>query len=572
MALFSVLFSYGCISAQQLDLSVDKDSIGLNETITVTVTGEIKDVSAFAELPETDGFVLAGRTENYSYNGNNGKIKLSQSFTLQPLKTGKFSIGPAWAQSGSKRFFSNKVWVTVEGGEASSSSSKAVFLKCEPNKKKVLLGEQVTLTLRLYRRADVNVSQGSDRPYAKAFNGFWYNAGPVDEIYDDTTVTINGTRYIGETIYREFVFPNSTGTLKIPSYEYSCSVKQNPYPTGDALIDDMMGIDTPVELHSTEVPLEVSALPDENRPTDFSGDVGQYSLAATINQTDVKANEAVKLTVTISGKGNVSFIQLPAQKFPDGIESYPQSATDSTDVNASGLEGNKTFTITLIPKKEGKYTIPGITFSYFDPDKKEFVSLHTAEFKLNVAPGDVQNNVSENNLPGGFLTETKTGFTFYKFLKILFSLGLFSIVLVLFLKRRKRIKLEEKNKQLKKEAEENENRKTRADAIKNLPSNAMMPLLERFTVSGNYVAAISKLYVELQNACSKKCELLPEESSVHQIKYRLKVKKYSEEFIDETIQLLEELSQLRYTPSQLNHGLLVEKIQKTRSTLIEMGF
>ncbi len=561
LSAFSFLL-IGCsfVSAQQLVLTIDRDSIGFNQTATITLSGEAKDISSFAELPETDGVVVIGRSSNYSFNGNNGKIKLNQTFTLQPIKTGTFSIGPAWVQTGSKRIFSNKVSLTVSGG-AAASPSNTVFLRCEPDKKNALLGEQIVLSIRLYHRVDVRLS--SERPYAKTFNGFWYHSGPMDQTYKDTVITLNGLKYVGETLYKEFVFPNATGKLKIPSYEYSCSVKQNPFPTGDNLIDDLMGIETPVQLHSEEVPIEVSPLPDENRPADFSGDVGKLYLSATLDRSNVKANEAVKLAVTISGSGNISFIQLPAQKFPDEIESFPPVSTDSSAVSASGVEGSKTFSITLIPKKEGNYTIPGITFSYYDPKKKEYVTLNTPEFNLKVAPGDPVKNVTQNNLPDGFLSDTGSSKSVLRILLIVVPQLLLIVVLIVLFRRRKR-------KNAKETVVEKSNVEAQPIARKTDTMQIMIHNVETNMLAGNYSSAVSILYEALMTACCSKCELTREEASVHQLRYRMKFKKIDDSTIDQIMPFLEDLSMLRFG-GFLDRTILFEKLQKTRDLISKLS-
>lgn len=544
-------------------MSIDKDSISFNETVTISLTGEAKDFATFAELPETNGLVVVSRTSNYSFNGNTGNLKVSQTFTLQPVKTGKVIIGPAWIQSGSRRIFSNKVSLFIRSGSASSPSN-TVFLKCEPDKKQASLGEQIILTVRLYHRVDVRL--GSDRPFAKSFNGFWYHSGPVDQMYKDTVVTINGLKFVGETLYKEFVFPNATGKLRIPSYEYSCAVKQNPFPTGDDLIDDLMGIEVPVELHSDEVPIEVFPLTDDNRPANFSGDVGKFSLGASIDRTDVKANEPVKLTVTISGKGNISFIQLPAQTFPDGIESFKPTASDSSTVSAEGVEGSKTFSITLIPKKEGKYIIPGITFSYYDPKEKKYVTLNTPEFNLNVAPGDPAKDVSENNLPDGFLDDHANREKVLKIIYIVVPQVLLIFLLVLLWKRRK-------NKLQSKLDSENKNENDLApESVQPVDANRhLIQEVDANLLAGNFSGAAAKLYEGLMNACCLKCELSREEASVHQLRYRMKMKKMEPEIIDQIISLLDELSMLRFGGTTDRHTLF-EKREKVQFLLSKLQF
>lgn len=551
------------LSAQYITLTLDKDTIGFSETVVLRLVGEAKDITTFAELPQPDGVMVVGRTNNFSMVGSTGKVKFTQTFTLSPYKVGTFTIGPAWVQSGSNRIFSKKITLVVKAGSRSSVSNE-IFMRCEPDKKKALIGEQITLSIRIYSR--IGAWPGEDRPLAKTFNGFWYHEGSTSAVYKDSAVMINGLMYIGRTIYREYVFPNTTGKLKIPSYEYSCFVKQNPFPTGDPMVDDVMGIQMPVQLISPEVPIEVLPLTEENKPADFAGDVGNYSLSATIDKENIKVNEAVKLTVSINGKGNVSFIQLPRLKFPDGIESYPPVSDDSTTITEYGFEGEKTFTITLIPKKEGAYTLPEISFSYYDPKKKEYVTVKTPEFKLNVAPGDPSQEVSENNLPETFLDGPSSGKIVGRILWIAIPAAL---LFLLYYYQQQKKKKEIARLDAEKNAEEIS--ALPEEPIKRKPDiHSMLQTAERFIMTGSIQAGIAQLYETLLSAVLFKTELGREEASIHQLRYRMNIKKLAPEIVDETIRVLEELAAQRYTNWEADRSKLSESLQKTRKLASEL--
>jgi hypothetical protein len=548
------------LSAQSITIKLDKDTINFSETVVLRLSGEAKDIKSLAELSNSDGVIIIGTTRQYSYVGNSGKVKFTQTFTLSPFKVGTFTIGPAWVQAGGVRVFSNKVKLTVKSG-SQSSVSKEIFMRCEPDKKKAYIGEQITLALRIYYR--VNFWPGEDRPLAKTFNGFWYHEGSTSEVYKDSTVLINGLVYFVKTIYKEYVFPNTEGDLKIPSYEYACFVKQNPFPTGDPLVDDVMGIQMPMQLISPEVPIEVIPLPLANKPAGFSGDVGKFSLSASIDKENAKVNEAVTLTVTITGKGNISFVQLPHLKFPAEIESYPPVSSDSTRITGDGIEGDKTFTMTLIPKKEGVYTLPEIAFSYYDDKTKEYTTVKTPEFKLNVAPGDPAQNVSENNLPESFLDGSSTGKIIGRILWILIP-----AVLLFFLYYRSRKK---DNKRMEEKSVVEETPETETLPVKNKPDvNAMIRVAERFFVNGNIQSGIAQLYETLLSAVLFKTELNREEASIHQVRYRLGIKNLSPELINETIQFMDDLSAKRYSAIPFDNSNLSESLLKTRKLSAEL--
>ncbi len=553
-----IFFLHGfLLSAQHLTLTLDKDTIGFSETVVLRLTGEAKDISNFAELPQPDGVMVISRTNNYSQIANSNKIKFTQTFTLSPYKVGTFSIGPAWVQSGSNRIFSNKIKLVVKSGNPTSMANE-IFMRCEPDKKKVVMGEQIALSIRIYSR--VGAWPGEDRPLAKSFNGFWYHEGSTSESYKDSAVLINGLMYVGKTIYKEFVFPNTTGKLKIPAYDYACFVKQNPFPTGDPMVDDIMGIQIPVQLVSPEIPIEVNELPSTNKPKSFMGDVGKFALSASIDKADVKANDAIKLTVTISGTGNINFIQLPKINFPEGIENYPPSSTDTTQISKEGIEGQKTFTVVLIPKKEGSFSIPGITYSYFDPKKKEYVTIETPAFAIHVAPADPSKDVSESNLPQSFLEGKTNGKSILRILLIIVPTLL--LLTLFYYQKRKKIK---ENDLLEVEKSNEEIVDDLIPVQKEKPEILMMiSTAESHFINGKTQLGVAQLYETLLAAVLYKTELTREEASIQQIKYRLEIKKTDSEMLIEIVTLLDELNLLRYTSWNPERSNIDEKLTKAR--------
>jgi hypothetical protein len=555
--LVAVLCACG-LNAQHLDLSLSRDTIGYNETVVLTITGEIPDFNAPAELPTPDGLVVISRVTDYSYNSNNGKVNLYQTFTLQPYSTGTFSLGPASIQAGSKRIFSNKASVTITGSGKANSIANNIFLRCDIDKKKVMIGEEVAVYVRLYSRQP-NVTQSDEWPKAKAFNGFWYVPGPYDQYYPDTALYLNGIKYYVQTIHKEYLFPNATGTLKIPSFHYPCTVTQIDHPTGDEFVDNQLAYELPLDLHSEEVPIEVYPFPDENKPADFLGDAGQYKLEASIDRLSLKAWEAATLLVTISGEGNVSFVQLPKQNFPAGLKSYPAVAHDTMIVTTEGISGSKTFSITLIPEKEGKFTVPGVTFSYYDVRKKDYVTLTSRSFTLDVAPGPPPETLTESNIGG---TEDESGGTVLRVtLFVLIPALLLGAFLIYRKRKKKNAAVAESTTVVQQEV---------AAPPKVRIADTVVPNAERFLLAGQPMAAISSLYEGFMNACCQKCELSREEASVHQLRYRMLIKAIPPETTEQILEHSALLSRLRYTPSEVTPSLMVEIMQKTQVLLTNL--
>jgi hypothetical protein len=146
---------------------------------------------------------------------------------------------------------------------------------------------------------------------------------------------------------------------------------------------------TPREAYTASDPVmvDVQPLPTDGKPASFSGAVGDFSIMAAVDKTEVRANEAVTLTVKIEGKGNVAAIGQPKAKWPDNVELYDSKG--SAKASKAGV-GEKDFEILLIPRVPGQVTLPSLEFSYFDPAKKQYLTRNTDPIQIQVlepAPG-----------------------------------------------------------------------------------------------------------------------------------------------------------------------------------------
>ena len=75
------------------------------------------------------------------------------------------------------------------------------------------------------------------------------------------------------------------------------------------------------------------------------------------------------------GSGNFDSIQAPTLKYDTELwRTYdPQSSFEAKDV--LGFEGTMTFNYTLVPLKDGKQSLPAVTFCYFNPKSGNYETL-----------------------------------------------------------------------------------------------------------------------------------------------------------------------------------------------------
>jgi hypothetical protein len=194
------------------------------------------------------------------------------------------------------------------------------------------------------------------------------------------------------------LYPQRTGDISIDPMELDCvaQLKVKSSKPRDPFFDNFF--DDPffnrnvrnieMNLVSNALSIKVRPLPSDNRPASFSGAVGQFTMKADIDRTELKANEPVVLKVTISGKGNIELVDQVIIDFPPDFETYDPKIANDISATASGISGSRTFEYLAIPRNAGRFTIKPISFSYFDLAKNSYVTLTSPEYSIQVEKGD----------------------------------------------------------------------------------------------------------------------------------------------------------------------------------------
>jgi hypothetical protein len=382
--------------AQKFTASVNKTNAALGEPIQVLFS--IEGIGNGFQGPSFNDFEVASGPSPFQQmqiiNGNMSQ-SISYSYTIIPQKEGKLTIGPATINVGGKKLESNPITITVSKGSgknnggpgASSQNNKFggdnLFVRSFLNKSNAYLGEAVTLTYKVYTRINLVGFQDAKIP---PYTGFWAQEIPTPSNYVITKENQNGISYSVIEFKKTFLFPQRIGSLEIDPVEIDCVVRQqsrNQDPWSMFINTE----DVPVKIKSLANHLEVLSLPEAGKPQNFSGAVGQFTLKAQMNKESVKVNEAVSLNVSVSGKGNISLVEPPRLKIPPDIDSYDPKFSENLSVKTSGVEGTKSGEYVLIPRQRGTYKLEPLEFCFFDPEKKTYITLHSAEFNLRVEKG-----------------------------------------------------------------------------------------------------------------------------------------------------------------------------------------
>lgn len=409
------LLGSGLTAAQSFTATVDKTTLALSETFQVYFNFKGEDANSIKDFqpPQFDEFqVLSGPNQSSSMQIINGKVSASitYSYYLKPTTTGTFTIGKAEVTHLGKNYSTKPIEITViqttpntnqnlSRKSSDDNISDNLFIIASVDKRSAFVGEQVTVTYKLYTRLNISSPQISKLPN---FEGFW-----AEDLETGKTVSFDiemykGERYRSAVIKKVALFPTKSGKLTVTPFELNVPVIIKRKRSTDDLFDDFFNDSffgrTETQDYiakSNQVTINVSPLPNGNVPESFDGAVGNFDLSASIDKKEVEQNESVTLKIKISGTGNIKLLDVPEIELPVGFEKYDPKTSEKIAKN-NIISGTKSIEYLLVPRIAGEKKIPPVEFSYFNPRTKKYETEKTPEFTLTVTEGE-GNFSAENN-------------------------------------------------------------------------------------------------------------------------------------------------------------------------------
>jgi len=405
---------YSLAKAQTFTAHASKTKVAVGEIFQISYT--LNTNGAGFKAPSLSDFDIYEGPNPYhrqDFDLNTGTLKqtVSYSYILAPKKEGKFTIAPAQINTANGAVKSNSLVIVVTKTTPKSNSNNSLqnsspattsdtednlFIKAHLSKTKAYLGEELVLSFKIYTRVDVLQLNVTEMP---SCDGFYMQEGKVD---GQTNETIDGVTYLVADVKKSFIIPLKSGKITIEPIELECVISKPSNKKAKSFIEQFFGAyeNIPVKIKSNPVTVEVLPLPEEGKPENFSGAVGSYSMKAQINKESIKANESINLTIDISGEGNIKLVDPLAIDFPEGFETYDPKTNEKIIVGNRGVSGSKSFDYLFIPRYKGDYKIENIAFNYFDPDKKEYITIPSPTFNIHVDKGD--DNATNQNvfIPG----------------------------------------------------------------------------------------------------------------------------------------------------------------------------
>ena len=148
-------------------------------------------------------------------------------------------------------------------------------------------------------------------------------------------------------------------------------------------------------------------MPQKGQPADFSGLVGDYSLIAAANPTEVRVGEPITLTVEVAGPAYLNNVRLPPlnENLALALDfKIPEEMAPGTL-----QKGVKNFTQTLRAKHAQITAIPAIELSFFNPASGAYETARTAPIPLTVEAARVVTAQDAEGLAAGPTKTTIAG-------------------------------------------------------------------------------------------------------------------------------------------------------------------
>ena len=554
-----LLFLVSQLGAQvTFQTKVSKNRMGINERLKVSF--EMNKNGDNFTPPKFEGFrVVGGPNQSTSNTWINGKRSFSRTYTyfLNPTRKGTLKIRQATIKIDGEIYKTSPVQVEVtdavktpnQGGNADYIADQNVHLVAEISNGRPYLNEAFTVVYKLYYTSQIGISNVNEVE-SPSYADFWSHLIPIQKLEMKQGV-YKGETYNYVTWRKAVLYPQKTGELVIEPLTLNINV-QVPSNRRD-IFGQRINRQVPKVITAGKRTIKVKPLPEKNKPIGFAGAVGSFDLSYSLNKKVLKASESFQATLKVSGRGNLKLFGLPKITVPATLEVYEPEHTEIIKTNLLGMQGSIQDTYTIVPEFQGNYPIPGVSFSYFDPNKESYVTLSSKEYMVNVNEGPLAGKSPKGQIVSNLLKPNLNDkqFNFIAletdlqpiiksqsfFGKRNFYLMIFGPFVFLFL-----FTVWFKTKSTRKIDPETERQKTANRLVKKYLSSAKKALRKK-------EAFYESLERALHNYLKAKLRIVTSEFSKDRITSLLKGKKVEINLIKEFVALLSDCEAARYAPT-----------------------
>jgi hypothetical protein len=406
-----------CGRAADFTASLDRDVITLGEHATLSLKFDGVQPQNAPALPAVSGlqFQYVGPSSSFSFINGQTSSTVTYNYVVAPQREGQFVIPAMRVEVNGQQFSSSPLTLAVSKASAPSaaavsSGNEVAFLKLTFPKQKIYVGESAVGRLELYLRDDV-----------QNFGNFQLTGSPADGFSAGKLVELPNQRrrvQIGNHVYT--IIPLGVpltavraGNLTLGPFTASAVIVLPSQNRDGDLISQFFnqGEQKQVMLASDPVSVESLPLPEQNKPANFNGAIGDFTMAAAAGPTNLTVGDPITVRVQISGRGSLNTLALPQQDAWRDFKTYPPTAKLETS-DQFGFQGMKTFEQIISPQNSDVHELPALAFSFFNPDDGQYHTLTQPAVPLAVksagatplpALAAAKNTAPENQTPQDIL-------------------------------------------------------------------------------------------------------------------------------------------------------------------------
>lgn len=446
--LVTVFFtSVNCFAQARFKASISPSVIGKDETAQLTLMVENAQQAQLVSIPSLQNFTIVnGPSQENGMESINGNVRryIAYTYTIQPKRSGDFTIGKATARADGKLVQTNPIYLKVSNtatGNAPSANdpfaglspfeepapintyndfvikkgenvqdkiNKNIFIKVQTDKTTCFIGEPIVVTYKLYTR----LKSESNIIKSPSFSGF----SVIDltaASYENYSIEKMGGRMYNVYILRKAqLYPLQSGpaTLEMAEVENRINFIKADFIKNNNIEDYIGGIFQPalppeavqaekITLQSKPVIINVKALPTTDTTVLFKGAVGDFSIQSWVDKANFTTDETGSLHITLTGAGNLTLVNAPDIKWPSGIESFDAVVKDTLNRFSVPVSGSKSYHIPFTVGKAGAYILPPIAFTFFNVGSGTYKTIKTQPIALTITKGSgkkIMTNEAEN--------------------------------------------------------------------------------------------------------------------------------------------------------------------------------
>lgn len=389
--LLVLLLGWSSFAQVSFTAEASRSKLGINERLKiefkVNANGDNFRPPSFNGLRK-----IGGPNQSFSQQYINGKSSFQKTYTyfFQPEKRGKITIGQAEITVDGQVYKTSPIDIEVTAAVDTPNQSRAVaeagegiHLVAEVSKSKPYLNEGIYVVYKLFLSPTVNIRNWRPLDDPK-FEGFWSQNINIDQL-ELKEGEFGGQPYRYVELRKTVLYPQKTGELKIEPLSLAVSVEV-PTDRRDFFGRRMYDV-VEKNFSANTRTIDVKSLPEEGKPDDFSGAVGEFDFQLKASRKELDARTSLEITSKVTGKGNLKLFNLPKIQTPSSFEVYEPERSENVRTSSFGMRGSISEKYTVVPEFKGEYVIQPTSFSYFNPSTNSYETLESDPINVKVNSG-----------------------------------------------------------------------------------------------------------------------------------------------------------------------------------------